>query len=332
MDESEKRPDIDHRIALEARDWLVRLTSGNASDAELQRFKAWRDLSSENGRAFERERALWQQLQVLDGRSSGMPPFRPPQPVRQPALGRRAFMLGGGGIAVAAVAGVTVPRLHMWLAADHWTGVGEQAAFTLPDGTVATLNTDSAIGVDFRPELRLVNLLKGEAEFRVSGQDASPFRVATLGGNSDCRDATFDVKNIDGMATVTVSDGDVRVSAPAEPDAATSSSAQSVVVSVESQTTYVAGQPPLPASAADISAVLAWRSGRVVFEGRRFGAAIAELGRYLPERIVLAPGVDTSVPISAIFSTREALGAVEALARTQGLSARRIPGVVILIS
>lgn len=58
MDEPDKRPDIDRRIALDARDWIVRLTSGNVSDVDLQRFKAWRDRSPDHKRAFERERVF----------------------------------------------------------------------------------------------------------------------------------------------------------------------------------------------------------------------------------------------------------------------------------
>jgi transmembrane sensor len=38
------------------------------------------------------------------------------------------------------------------------------------------------------------------------------------------------------------------------------------------------------------------------------------------------------VPVSAIFSTRHAFDAVQALAKTQGLAARRVPGLVIIIS
>ena len=61
MDEPEKRSATDRRIAMDARDWIVRLTSGNVSDADIQRFKAWRDRSAEHGRAFERERLFWRQ-------------------------------------------------------------------------------------------------------------------------------------------------------------------------------------------------------------------------------------------------------------------------------
>jgi transmembrane sensor len=327
MDESEKHPESDHRIALEARDWIVRLTSGNVGDAEIERFKSWRDLSLEHRRAFDRERIFWQQLPRLDG----MPHAAAPSPpVRR--MGRRAFLIGGGAAGVAAASLFAAPRLDFWLNADFSTGIGEQAEFALPDGSVAALNTDSAIALDFRPDLRLVRLLKGEAEFRVRPLTSSFFRVATLGGNSDAFGTTFAVKALEGRATVTVTEGQVRVSAPAAPDDPAAPTAASVDLAANEQTSYAEGAHPHAATPADSEMALAWRQGRVIFEGLPFAGAMAELGRYVPERIVMAPGVRKDVPVSAIFSTREALAAVEALARTQGRSARRIPGLMIVIS
>ena len=332
MDEADKRHDRDRRVALDARDWIVRLTSGNVSAAELERFKAWRDQSSDHRRAFERERAFWRQLQVLDGKSDGMPPFHPLPTARRAPMGRRAFLVGGGAVAATAAAVVAMPRLRLWWNADFTTAVGEQARIDLPDGSVATLNTDSAIAVDFTPRLRLVTLLKGEAEFGVRSDASSLFRVAALGGNSDARGTAFSVKAFDGVATVTVREGRVRVAGPAAPTDLDEVMADKVELAANEQTTYGAGGRPLPASTVDVEAVMAWRNGRVIFEGRPFSAAMAELGRYVPERIVLAPGVRPDVPVSAIFSTANALDAVEALAKTQGLVARRIPGVMILIA
>lgn len=331
MDETEKPTDIDRRIALDARDWIVRLTSGNVSKDDLDRFKAWRNLSPDHKRAFEQERMFWQQLQVLDGRSDGMPPFLQRQPMRRRAIGRRAFLVGGGAAATAAAAAIAVPRLELWWKADFSTGIGEQAEFDLPDGSVASLNTDSAISIDYRSDIRLVELLKGEAEFRVR-PDSSFFRVAALGGNSDALGTRFSVKALEDTATVTVSEGHVRVAGPAAPREVGEMSIASVDLLANNQTHYIAGERPSAPTAVDTDTVLAWRNGRVIFEGRPFGSAVAELGRYMPERIMLAPGINASVPVSAVFSTKEALSAVQALARTQGLTARRIPGVVILIS
>lgn len=332
MEDREKRTDIDRRIALDARDWVVRLASGNAGEEDLERFKAWRDRSPQHRRAFERERMFWQQLQILDGTSDGMPPFSPPQRARRALSGRRAFLIGGGAAAAAAVAALAAPRLRLWWNADYSTGIGDQAEIALPDGSAAMLNTDSAIAVDFMPRLRLVRLLKGEAEFRVRRDAQAAFRVAALGGYSDALGTAFSVKAVEAVATVTVREGHVRVAGPARPTDPEMPGAGTVELGAGEQTSYAAGKRPQPAVAVDVDVAMAWRSGRVIFEARPFASAMAELGRYVPEPIVMAPGVDPDLPVSAIFSTREALSAVQALARTQGRTARRIPGVMIVVA
>ncbi len=105
-----------------------------------------------------------------------------------------------------------------------------------------------------------------------------------------------------------------------------------VTIKPDEQTQYRRGGAPNPVTSIDPEQVLAWRTGRVIFEGRPFAAAIAELGRYVPERIVLVDRRARHDPVSAVFSIRQADAAVAALAETQGLTARRIPGVMIVIS
>ncbi|QEN87924.1 DUF4880 domain-containing protein [Labrys sp. KNU-23] len=330
MDEHKQRKDIERRIGLDARDWIVRLTSGNVSDADLQRFKAWRDQSPDHKLAFERERSFWQQLQAIDTGSAGMPPPAAARPNRHVLMGRRSFVIGGA--AAAAVGLVAVPRLQVWWSADFTTAVGDQGEFTLPDGSVATLNTDSAVSIGYRPGLRLVELLKGEAEFKIAPDRNSVFRVAALGGNSTAKAGRFSVGILEDVATVTSAEGRVDVAGPASPTAPDDSGVTGVEVAANEQTLYVRGEAPRPAQSADAQAVLAWRKGRIIFEGRPFSRAMAELGRYVPERIVMRPGIDAAVPVSAVFSTADAFAAVQALAKTQGLSVRRIPGVLLLIS
>ena len=70
----------------------------------------------------------------------------------------------------------------------------------------------------------------------------------------------------------------------------------------------------------------------MVFNGAPFADAVRELGRYVAEPVVLASRQRDGEPVSGTFMTRDASDAIAALADTQGLRARRIPGVVILIS
>jgi transmembrane sensor len=105
-----------------------------------------------------------------------------------------------------------------------------------------------------------------------------------------------------------------------------------VELDASQQTSYAQGRSPSRAATIDPDTSLAWRSGRVIFDGRPFAGALAELGRYVPERIILANRSQADEPVSAIFSIRQAFAAIEALAATQKLTARRIPGVMIVVS
>lgn len=298
MTDPQRFPDT--RIAQEARDWIVRLSSGAAGAEDLAQFHAWRGRSPAHAAVFARERAFWRDLEAL------APPRR--------GVNRRQVLAAGGGLLAAGVAAaIIVPRIPVW-GADLHTDVGEMAGFVLPDGSSATLNTGSAL--DLGPALRQVSLLNGEAEFRVLPQ-AEPFRVSAGGGGCETLGGVFTVRLDAGRTVVSVAEGQVQVAAqtlgPAE------------------ETSYAPGQPARPPVQIDRELAFAWREGRIIFEGRPMGQALDELGRYIPERVVLGPRGDAAMPVSAVFSTREARAAVRALARTQRLSARRIPGVAILL-
>lgn len=326
MNESQKWESDGNRASKDARDWVVRLSSGNVSDAELARFKTWRDASAENAKAFVRERTFWQQLSAVDPR-----PERVQLPVPARSMGRRAFLLGGSA-AAASIAIVAAPRLKLLWRTDYRTAAGEQSDVTLPDGTRVTLNTDSALALRFRPDLRLVELLQGEALFDVKTSGDTPFQVAALDGTTDVVGGTLAVRALDDETTVTVSEGEALVSSPSFDDHAQRSHVGGISVKANQQVRYIRGHAPAVAASVDIQQALAWRSGRVIFDGRPFADAIAELGRYVPERIVLADRSHRHDPVSAVFSVRQAGDAIAALAETQGLTARRIPGVMIIVS
>jgi transmembrane sensor len=321
MADSEQPTTISERVNEEARAWVARLASGGIDDAELERFHAWRALSDAHREAFARERAFWQQLQALE-----------PASVRgsRRLISRRRLLIGGGAMAAAAVGAVFAPDIRLLFEADYRTGVGEQLGVTLPDGSAVTLNTDSALALDYRSGLRLVHLLRGEALFEVK-VGGPPFRVAALGGAAETTAGSFAVRTVDEEASVLLMQGRATVFGPIAPAAPVPTSSL-VELTPNLETGYRQGGAPARPIAFDADAELAWRSGRVIFDGKPFGRALAELGRYVRERLVLADRSRTGEPVSAIFSISQAHEAIVALARTQGLSVRRIPGVVIYIS
>ncbi len=320
MGKGQQRSEIDRSVALDARDWIVRLTAGNVSRQDLDRFHAWRAQSPEHARAFAREKEFWQLLQNVDGSGLDAAPVAAPMP--RAAVSRRKFLVGAA--VAASAAALAAPRIMTWMRSDFTTGAGELVTAALPDGSTMLLNTNSAVDVDFQPGLRLVNLLSGEVEFSVRLDTGAPFRVAALGGNSDAFEGTYAVRSIADEVTVTAAAGAIAVTG--------GSAANLVSLTAGQQTRYRSGEAPMAATDVNVANELAWRGGRVVFEGRPFRSAVGELGRYVPERLVIATHTHDASPVSAVFLTRDAHDAIEALAQTQGMTVRRVPGVVIVIS
>lgn len=320
MDKDEQRSAAERRIASEARDWIVRLSSGAVSDAELDGFKAWHEQSTDHARIFAKERAFWRGLEGLESIGLGLRDNR-----SAPGLSRRALIVGG--MAAAAAGAVVWTRPDILWRADHRTAIGEQAAVTLPDGSSALLNTDSALVLDFGEGRRRVTLLRGEAQFSTAVGGGAPFSVMALEGESSAMNATYAVGLIDGRATVTAVTGQVRVASgpPLE-------SRRDIVLEAGQQSSYLSGSVPAAGVSVDTETALAWRAGRIVLDGTPFGKAIADIGRYLPERIVVTAAGHDRNAVSGVFSTSQPFLAISALAETQGLLVRRIPGLVILIS
>lgn len=319
MDEGKQRSETDRGVAMNARDWIVRLTSGRVTGAELERFHAWCAESPEHRRAFAREREFWQ---LLGGVNAAAAAASPDAPAPRRIVSRRMVLAGGVAIAAGVVA---APRVIRWLRTDFSTGPGEQQSATLPDGSTMLLNTSSSVAIDFSGELRRVDLLDGEVDVSVVSLAGRPFQLSALGGASETEGGRFAVRRIDGEATVTASEGAVTVSSGG-------ATLDRVDLAAGQQTRYRSGAAPQPATAVDLDTELAWRTGRIVFDGKPFAAAVHQLGRYVSERLVFTTHAYDRSPVSAVFHTGDAHAAIEALAHTQGLTTRRIPGVLIVIS
>ncbi|MCO3695219.1 FecR family protein [Pseudomonas aeruginosa] len=157
----------------EAAEWLVRLQDSGCTDDTRQACAQWRQRSPQHAHAWERAERLLQCLGRLPpalalptlGRERGLD--------RRRAIKHLALVLGGASLGLATW---QAEPLRDWLA-DQRTGVGEQRRLTLPDGSLLTLNTDSAVDLAFDASQRLVRLLRGEIFV-----DSRADRVAVLAG------------------------------------------------------------------------------------------------------------------------------------------------------
>src|SRR3546814_3423601 len=91
--------------------------------------------------------------------------FRPQRPV--------TAMVGAAAAACLAV--VSAPTLLLMWQSDYRTGTGEMRNVTLSDGSSVTLDTGSAIAVNYGDGRRGVRLLAGRAWFDVANDESQPF-------------------------------------------------------------------------------------------------------------------------------------------------------------
>lgn len=331
--------DVPERIRDAARDWVVRLASGEMSPGEHDRFSEWLEADPAHHDAFTHERALWQNAEYMKDVFGPDTWNEPPAERRQNAGPRtrhrarsskaplRMASLAGLALVAGLMLFVLAGEIALLLRADHLTASGEQTKITLADGSVAHLNTDTAIDVDYSQARRHITLLRGEAHFTVARNTARPFVVQSRDRNTRAVGTAFAVRDNDGEVSVTVTEGEIEVAARHQ----AGELPPSIRLSADQQIVYRDGGKASGVRHVDTKSVLGWREGRIVIDELPFDRAIAELDRYRPGRILIASARKMTVPVSGIFSKDRLDSAVNVLAATQGLTVRRItPYLVVL--
>lgn len=192
----------------QAIDWLVRLDSGHAGDADRLAFERWLQ-------AHETHRQAWGTVQARLGASvdtalaqlcEGGPAAsagRQALLAPVPTAARRRRVLRGGLAAVLATTAVgwlanrQTPLTT--LAADLRTGTGQRLHHRLPDGSELTLDARSAVDIAYDGTRRLVRLHAGALVASVALQGSGrPFVVQTTHGTVQALGTRFMVRQADG--------------------------------------------------------------------------------------------------------------------------------------
>jgi transmembrane sensor len=171
-----------------------------------------------------------------------------------------------------------------------------------------TLNTASAVRVDYSGHDRRLTLLRGEAFFDVAKDPTRPF-VVTAGSRRVIAIGTaFNVRLQDRGVRVTLVEGKVRVMR--------SRSADSVAGAQEPTgpaVTLVAGSALVVTDQNDVEHVerldadraTSWRKGKLVFEGERLADVVAEMNRYSRETLEIADPALKDRKVSGVFEPTE---------------------------
>jgi transmembrane sensor len=199
------------------------------------------------------------------------------------------------------------------LQADYQTGAGERRTVELPDRSIATLNTHSAIALSFDDTARRVRLLSGEAFFNVRHDATRPFIVEGSEAAVRAVGTAFVVRAEPDGARVTVVEGTVEVGANRAHD-------PPVVVTAGSQLRMKHGHSGRP-YAVDVAEASAWLRGRLVVNGVPFEEVLEELRRYYPGTIVLWNRDVGNIQVTGTYNVNDPVGALALLIKTIPVSA-----------
>lgn len=287
----------DDPILMEALEWLVRLRDSKAGADERRAFERWVDQGEPQRVAWAKAQALWTRFDIVKPEIKRLRRS-------QRALTRRKLMIAGGALLAAAGAHYVAGRRDLF--ADAATDIGERRTFALADGSAVELGSYSALSLNFTAVARQVELYRGEGFFEVAPDPSRPFTVMAADGTTEAIGTKFDVKYVDDLVTVSASERALMVRVGAAPP---------LRIEPGFQLSY-GRDGPTGATPADPVSVEAWRQDRMVFQDVPLRRVLAELERYRRGRIILMSRRIGDIPVTAVFSTRQADAALKTIADT----------------
>jgi transmembrane sensor len=305
---------VNAQIVDEAAAWFVEFSEGDVDARGRSEFNRWLRTSPEHVRAYLQISALWENSSLIRGSShdagaliaralaeenvvsfgSASPPIPaapallPQNPLPKLRLHAIGFLL----ILVCAIAGAGL-WFEYYRVPFYATELGEQRTITLSDGSTVQLNSHSRIRIRFTPQSRALDLIEGQALFRVVKDHARPFLVRSNGVGVRAVGTQFDVYRKENGTVVTVLEGRVAVLAKAGEGAGLDAnpSAQAgnpapVLVSAGEQITATPRAVGTPRRA-DTAAAVAWTQQRLVFDFAPLSEVVDEFNRYNVRKLVI---------------------------------------------
>jgi transmembrane sensor len=324
-------------IAAEAVEWFLLLQETPVAEPDRQGFSEWLLRSPAHVEEYLRVSSAWSLVDigaegeleasalvaaakahhetdnvvVLPGRLRRRTPPSGNQAVR--VFSARKLWLG---LTAASLAGLAlwVTSLSGQSTMAFQTVVGQQSSFTLPDGSIVFLNTDSKVLVSWLPAERRIELIRGEARFKVARDPSRPFTVATttaavrdLGTVFNVRadSLTTQVAVLEGQVEVTVAPHAVsaaaaRAGADAMPSWARSPAIERVRLGA-GERAAVTPTGIQTNTGPPIEAVVAWTERRLVFRDQPLSLVIQEFNRYRTHPLVLETEGLGALRISGVF-------------------------------
>lgn len=280
-------------IRVQAADWILKQRLESSwSEQDQGELDSWLEQSTVNLLAYLRLRAAWEQtdrLAALRGSIASQPEHSNP---RWSFLTRIVAVLGL--VAIAGVIGANY--LQRPVERIFATGIGEHQRFTMADGSLVELNTDTTVRVTASGPTRTAYLDKGEAYFQIKHDAARPFVV--IAGRHRVTDigTAFVVRREPQQLNVSLVEGRARFDAPRD--------STFKAIELKPGDEIVATAEGVSRTSNPVSALtekLSWRRGVLIFYGTTLADAAREFSRYSQTKLVIVDPKVAQLKINGTF-------------------------------
>lgn len=317
MINDEHDTNIEHDIDEQAAAWAARRLSGSFSRRDQAALDAWLAADARRKRAFDdymgvADRASHAADLARDEAWAKPKPIERPRPLRKWLVAAPALAASF----LAAFVFIFSMRTNPAEPARYATARGDSAEFTLEDGSVIALNTDTRLEVVMTRSRRSVVLERGEALFEVSKDANRPFVVEASGARATVLGTRFNVLANQNTATFSVLHGSVQVGLGGK-----GGSQEPVTLTAGHEVVYSGRGPRSKIRAFNPQSVTGWRTGVAHYENRPLSEVVTDLNRYFDRQLVLSDDSLASVPVTATFDLSDQRVAVRGLSVALSLRA-----------
>jgi transmembrane sensor len=334
--------------------WRIRHDAGDMSAEELQQFDSWLADSPASAAAWARAEMAWALFD--SARSDAHLDAMRASALAAPPAWRVLRMAVAAGLALVATlaavllvgrvetpgpaspkidiaARATAPRVDRSPerpALSFETAVGQRIRRRLADGTIVTLNTNSALEIAYRPERRTVRLLRGQALFEVAKDRHRPFVVEAAGREITALGTVFEVRLDPGGMHVLLAEGRVSIVRARLPGLAPAH-ASAVVLSPGHSFFARLGELDRVAPV-NVESALLWRNGLLDFDDVTLAEASAELNRYSNRRLVVRDPAIAALRISGVFRSAAPERFANAVSEVLPVATRQGPNEIEIVA
>ncbi len=336
----------------EASLWIAKLDK-DLSEQDKLAFQQWMNESDENHRVLMKMAEVWDKMDDLARLSDLFPKTQGSAQTPRfsiPAVG--SYMAAAAAIVVVTLLSIQglregpigsvettqAPQVAALVERVYETAVGERSTITLSDGSLLTLNTNSAVTVDYTDQYRLLKLERGEIHIQVAHNRERPLSVWANQRLVQAVGTAFNVEiNSDQNVELVVTEGKVLVAvhqaqkgervipAVLGPDSLAVSRGEQVLLGA-------ADEEVSRIEAEDINVKLSWREGDLIFQGESLMDAMVEINRYTQVEFVIVDEDLKRVRIAGLFRAGDVDGLLSALRKNFNITSRRTGDGKVLLS